>query len=283
VTGRPHIRFYAGAPLLTADGFALGSLCLIDSEPREITDEDLRVLEDLADLVIDEMELRVALETARRAEGERVELIATIAHEVRNPLTGALGLAELLAEEADSEEADTLRLIRDSIQDADHIIEDLLVHSRMDRGSFAIETRPVLISAEIDSLLHSFDPEFAQGVAVAVPEGTKVAADPLRFRQILRNLLSNACRYGGDAVSIRGEVSDDVVSLRVIDDGEGVDELAAAQLFQTFSRGHAGLRNSQSSGLGLAVSRRLAREMGGDLTYERADGETVFTLSLAQV
>lgn len=279
VTGPPFIRFYAGAPLMTDDGFALGSLCLIDPNPRSITDDDLAVLEDLADLVIDEIELRLALEEARRTEGERVELIATVAHEVRNPLTAALGLAEILVEES-SADSETLALIRDSIRDADHIIEDLLVVSRIDRGSFDVVTREVSIRPEVDTLLQSFDREFLDRVVVSISAEVAAEADPLRLRQILRNLLSNAERYGGDSVSIDVISDESSVRIQVVDDGDGVDDETAAHLFQTFTRGHAGLRHASSSGLGLAVSRRLARAMSGELDYERRDGRTTFTLTL---
>lgn len=281
VTCPPHVRFYAGAPLMTFEGHALGTLCLIDSEPRTIDAEELHILEDLADLVIDELELRLALENARRAEGERVELIATVAHEVRNPLTGAMGLAEILAEESDSEDAETLRIIRDSIRDADRIIEDLLILSRFDRGSFEIQTRPVSVRPEVDGVLQSFDTGFRNRVSVSVPADTIVDADPLRLRQIVRNLVSNAHRYGGEVVSIEVARRDQDVDVHVVDNGDGVDEAITDHLFQTFSRGHAGLHNANSSGLGLAVSRRLARAMGGDLTYSRGDGRTVFTLTLS--
>ncbi|MEX2654044.1 MAG: GAF domain-containing sensor histidine kinase [Acidimicrobiia bacterium] len=280
VTGPPHIRFYAGAPLMTPEGYALGTLCLIDSVPRTIDAEELHILEGLADLVIDELELRLALENARRSEGERVELIATVAHEVRNPLTGALGLAELLADETDTEDAETLRIIRDSIRDADRIIEDLLTLSRFDRGSFEVQTRPVPVRPEVGGVLQSFDPDFRNRVAVSVPADTVVDADPLRLRQIVRNLVSNAQRYGGEVVSIEVVRRDGEVHLHVVDDGDGVDEAITDLLFQTFSRGHAGLHNANSSGLGLAVSRRLAKAMGGDLTYSRGNGRTVFTLTL---
>lgn len=279
VTGAPHIRFYAGAPLMTDDGHALGSLCLIDSKPRTIDPDDIRVLEDLADLVIDELELRLALEEIRREEGERVELIATVVHEVRNPLTAALGLAEVLAEN-DGEDAETLRLIRDSIRDADHIIEDLLTLSRLDRGSFEIQTRAVEVRQEVSGLLQSLDPDFTERVAVSVPAGTKVEADPLRFRQIVRNLLSNAQRYGGSVVAMETATGDGVAQILVVDDGDGVDDETAAHLFETFTRGRAGLRHAGSSGLGLAVSRQLARAMGGDLGYQRIEDRTVFTLTL---
>lgn len=281
VTGQPHIRFYAGAPLLTDDGQALGSLCLIDRRPRSISPTELTILSDLADLVIDEMELRLALQMARSADEERIELIATVAHEVRNPLTGALGLADILSDDSrlESEQRDHARAIRDAVRDADHIIEDLLVLSRLDRGSFDVDVRPVRLAHEVAAVVESLE-RGSDELPISVSDEIWVAADPLRFRQVLRNLLSNARRYGGPGVKLQAIESAGLVELDVVDDGPGVDPGMRTQLFQSFARGGPGRRHAQSSGLGLAVSRRLARLMGGDLTYHRIDGETRFRLTL---
>lgn len=282
VTGPPHIRFYAGAPLMTPDGQALGSLCLIDSQARSIDTGDLFVLEQLADLVMDEMELRLALQDARRANGERIELVATVTHEVRNPLTAALGLAEILAsDDGLGVEARALAgMIRESVRDADQIIGDLLMLSRLDRDSFEIDTRSVDVAHEVNAVLSSFDDAFWNRVVFDRAVSANVEADPLRFRQILRNLLSNAERYGGHSVSVQVIPSSEITVVEVVDDGPGVDPETEIRLFQSFSRGHAGRSHEISSGLGLAVSRRLAEAMGGHLTYLRRGESTVFTLAL---
>lgn len=106
-------------------------------------------------------------------------------------------------------------------------------------------------------------------------------ADPLRFRQIIRNLLTNAARYGGSDIWI--EVSDvgDSVIIAVVDDGNGVHPRYAATIFEAYERGHESEPSMPGSvGLGLAVSRRLADLMGGSLQYRRAGGNTRFELRL---
>jgi GAF domain-containing protein len=110
VTGAPNIRFYAGAPLITSDGYKLGSLCAIDSKPRELDADGRQLLEDLAHLVIDEMELRDALRyavddaqeqerlrlAAQSAERSKAQFLASMSHEIRTPLNAVIGLTEFL-------------------------------------------------------------------------------------------------------------------------------------------------------------------------------------------
>ena len=104
-------------------------------------------------------------------------------------------------------------------------------------------------------------------------------ADPLRLRQILRNLLSNAERYGGTNVEIEVEHLNRFVVVRVRDDGTGVPPEHREAIFEPYVRGGGDSALPGSLGLGLAVSRRLARLMGGDLTY-RWDGSSIFELTL---
>lgn len=110
VTGDPHIRFYAGAPLKTAEGYAIGTLCVIDRNPRQATREQLDILTQLAAIVVDELELRLALHRVResekqiataladaeRAEETRSRFLSSMSHELRTPLNAILGFAQLL-------------------------------------------------------------------------------------------------------------------------------------------------------------------------------------------
>ena len=109
----------------------------------------------------------------------------------------------------------------------------------------------------------------------------KLWADPLRLRQIVRNLLTNATRYGGSEIWIEVSEIEDTVVVSVIDDGEGVPVRLEARIFEAYERGHEAEETKPGSvGLGLAVSRRLADLMGGTLEYRRADGTTRFDLVL---
>jgi signal transduction histidine kinase len=103
-----------------------------------------------------------------------------------------------------------------------------------------------------------------------------VWADPLRARQLLRNLVSNAIRHGGDRVMVTGSVSDDRLSVAVMDDGPGVPDEMVPRLFTRFVHDGEQALTVGSVGLGLAVVRELATAMGGDVGYQRRGSWTIF-------
>ena len=109
---------------------------------------------------------------------------------------------------------------------------------------------------------------------------TRVVSDPLRLRQIVRNLLTNAIRNGGDRISVRTYMTDDGGHIEVSDDGAGFEAEDAERIFAPYGRAKRTDLATGSIGLGLTVSRQLARLMGGDLVAMRQNGLTTFRLSL---
>jgi signal transduction histidine kinase len=104
--------------------------------------------------------------------------------------------------------------------------------------------------------------------------------DPLRFRQILRNLITNARRYGGPNIRLGIKHAIDTVSVSVVDDGPGVPPEMVESIFQPYRSAHDQAGQPGSVGLGLAVSRSISDLMGGNLSYDRCEQETWFTLTL---
>ena len=107
-----------------------------------------------------------------------------------------------------------------------------------------------------------------------------VTADPARLRQILRNLATNARRYGGPNVEVRVVAGADVTTVEVRDDGDGISPEDREHIFEPYRTAHASIGQPASVGLGLTVSRQLARLMDGDLEYERDGTWSVFRLTL---
>ncbi len=110
-------------------------------------------------------------------------------------------------------------------------------------------------------------------------EETQGWADPVRLRQILRNLLINAARYGGDRIEVNVRQTGDVASMAIIDDGPGIPEGDRERIFDAYQTSHLTPGRPGSLGLGLTVSRQLARLMGGNLTYHY-DNRSVFELTI---
>jgi PAS domain S-box-containing protein len=225
------------------------------------------------------------LKAAERGLAELVrskdELVASVSHELRTPITTIMGLSLELRDNAsmlsDEERSEFVGLIADQSRELSNIVEDLLVAARVDQDRLVINAEVVDLASEVPRIVASTTTR--KQATIAVPEGSVAWADPLRFRQILRNLLTNADRYGGETIGVRVENDAGRARVLVCDDGAGVAAHEREAIFEPYHRAQeAGLPGA--IGLGLPVSRRLARLMGGDLVYAHADGETIFEIGL---
>ncbi len=214
------------------------------------------------------------------------EFVASVSHELRTPLTGIVGLShELVANReffGDEEVNEILMMISEQSSELANIVEDLLVGARADSGTLVIKPETIDIRKEIQTVVSGHALLGAEGhVDVPVSISVNAArADGLRFRQIVRNLLTNAARYGGDNVRIDVYRGAGRVVVAVKDDGKGVPVGQEMSIFEAYQRAHNAVGQPASVGLGLSVARKLARLMGGDLRYHRIEETTAFELSL---
>jgi len=206
-------------------------------------------------------------------------LIASVSHELRTPITTILGMASELRDRSASfssdETEELVSFIADQSRELSNIVEDLLVAARTDAGTLTITRERVDLASEINRILATE----RRASDVVIEERVVAWADPLRMRQILRNLLTNADRYGGDLVSVEAETIGDTAVVRVRDNGVGIPRAERESIFEPYVRSGGDTALAGSIGLGLSVSRTLAHLMDGDLTY-RHDGSSVFELSL---
>ena len=208
------------------------------------------------------------------------ELIASVSHELRTPITTILGMAFELRDHADEfapeEAGQFISYIAEQSRELSNIVDDLLVAARSD-DTLTVRPEVLDLRDEIGRMIASnpsgLHPE------VRIPGRVLAWADPLRLRQIVRNLLTNARRYGGPSVVIEAGRTSTGIYLRVIDDGAGIGPVDREKVFQPYTRAGGDAAMPGSIGLGLPVSRRLARLMGGDLVY-RYEGCSVFELTL---
>ncbi len=227
---------------------------------------------------------RNRLEELKRVNKAKTQFIASVSHELRTPLTGVVGFAQLLSdtdqEFSPSERVEMIKSIADQSYEVAGIVEDLLVVARAELGELNIVSVPVDLRAQAAQVLESWQPD-ARAPAEIAGEAVTARGDPMRIRQILRNLVSNAIRYGGDIVRVEvGTHSPSSVYVSVKDNGVGVPAKYRDRMFRPFEQIHDDQGTLESIGLGLAVSRQLARLMEGDLTYSYQEGESIFDLSL---
>jgi signal transduction histidine kinase len=243
------------------------------------------------DGVLDLSNVTVAIvDITRQREAERKlqdlirskdQFVATISHELRTPLTAVIGIAAELRDANGSideaERHELLGLVADQGLEVSRIVDDLLIVARSDAGNLIVATRPVDLRAEATRAAQAIDPN----ITIESSGSPVVVADPQRVRQIVRNLITNAQRYGGP--TIRVVVVDEGArgTLEVRDDGEPLSSSSRSEIFEPYTRAKQRTGVTASVGLGLTVSRRLARHMGGDLVYDHDGSETVFSLTLA--
>jgi len=212
--------------------------------------------------------------------------LASVSHELRTPLTGVLGFAELLRDNDPripaEERQQMLRAVADQALDLGHLIDDLLVGARAELDQLTIATVPVSPRAQIAQVIETYGPDVAARVKVIDELATDLRAigDPGRVRQILRNLINNACRYGGPRIEVKIDAADDTVRLDVADNGPPLPPDMERRIFEPYQRAHPAGSQPDSVGIGLSIARTLARLMGGDVTYRRQDSWNVFELSL---
>lgn len=233
-------------------------------------------------------ELRVSNEQLEAHMKAKDQFLAVVSHELRTPLTVVSGFAQELVDDdvrlSDSEERELLDIIADQSRELSFIIEDLLLTSRADIGAVTIIkevhdlaeevnlvfTGCVCTQAERDSFQLELDPAIAE-------------VDSTRVRQIVRNLLTNTVRYGGPERRVVTGTSNGVVNICVCDNGPGIPEEDRERVFEPFQSSDAVLAVAESVGLGLTVSRKLARMMDGELSYSYEDGISTFRLSFPAV
>ncbi len=276
VLGDPFVRFYAGAPLITPRGHALGTLCVIDRRPRNLSDMQLDMLRILGRQVMNQLELRLLVAEREQMERTRSELISIVSHELRTPLTsirGSLGLIEGGAVgEVPPAMAPLIQVARNNTDRLIRLVNDALDLQKMEAGRLELR-KAALDAAELVGSAVSGIEGMAAGAHVQVE--TKIEAplridgDPDRLVQVLTNLLSNAIRVsprGGRVVVLVEPSTYGRVRLSVRDEGPGIAEKDLPRLFGKFQQidGTDGPVRG-GTGLGLAICKGIVEEHGGRL------------------
>ena len=226
------------------------------------------------------------LQHLRDLTAAKDRFLASVSHELRTPLTGVLGFAELLRDNNDSlsqlEREEMIRAVADQAFDLGHIIEDLLVSARAELDQLVIAKVPVCVQAQVAQVIEAYGIEVVAKVTVIDQLGPLLRAvgDPGRVRQIVRNLITNARRYGGPSIEVLINEDNHMIQVDVADNGPAIPEEASERIFLPYQRAQRASGQLDSVGIGLGIARTLARLMGGDLRYFRRGEWNIFQLSL---
>ncbi|MCC6776888.1 MAG: response regulator [Hyphomicrobiales bacterium] len=229
------------------------------------------------------------------ASSHKSQFLANMSHELRTPLNAVIGVTEMLLEDARDlsrdDEVEPLTRVLNAARHLLALINDILDLSKIEAGRMDLNVEVVPIAPMMKDLVSTIEPLAAKNgnkiVLDLAPDATQVRADPMRLRQILLNLASNASKFTDKgAVTMRvqrhaGE-GERWIDLAVTDTGIGMTEQQVARLFQDFVQADSSTtRKYGGTGLGLAISRRLTRMMGGDILVTSKPGAgSTFTVRL---
>jgi PAS domain S-box-containing protein len=209
---------------------------------------------------------------ARQREAVRETFIGVLSHELRTPVTTIYGGARVLARPDSSLDEITRRTVLDDIvaesERLKRLVEDVVALNRFGEGSAELGREPVLLQRLVPPVVRSEEVRWP-GVTFELrmpPSLPTVVADPTYAEQVVRNLLSNAAKYGGGSrVEIVLEAADDEVAVRILDDGPGIEAGEVDRLFELFYRSPSTAARASGAGIGLFVCARLVQAMGGHI------------------
>jgi len=227
----------------------------------------------------------------REASRLKSQFVSTMSHELRTPMNAIIGYSDLLLDGLDGEltaqQADDIGQIARSADQLLNLINDVLDLSKIEAGRMDLSTERIEIGSITKQVVDTMAPQAAaKGVEIAVDIGmgiVPIGADPVRIRQILLNLVSNAVKFTeSGSVSVTARATPNSVGISVSDTGIGIPPDAIAYIFDEFRQADGSTtRKFGGTGLGLAIARRFARLHGGDITVTSTLGKgSCFTLQL---
>ncbi len=283
VTASPNIRFYAGAPLQTPDGYAIGTLCAISDQPKTLNEHQKKALEILGREVISQLELRLKIRELNRVSQHKTDFLSNLSHELRTPLNAIISLSQLMLHDQQNVVAECHRTYLKHVDFSGKRLLDLvnsvLDLNKIESGMLELNPSNVNIKALFDSIQGMFSTIAEKKQLdiqwnISCDDIQYIFVDEARLSQIVLNIVSNAIKFSdaGHKISVNVVKQSGIFTLAVQDFGKGISEKDVALLFRKFQQ--VGTSSGQEgSGLGLMITKSLVELMGGKIKLNSVLGE----------
>jgi len=294
VTGEPYVMFYAGIPLVTEDGYALGALCVMDSKPRELSKSQEDTLTALANQVMCLLELRRNKQELEQKQGELKEINKALekfayvaAHDLKSPTANIVMLSRLLRDNADGklEEKDMemLDMLENASSSMNKLVDGILKHTRnahmikVNKEQFTFED----LMQEVKNMLL---------VPAGITFSYEGCSEPIvsaktALIQVLHNLCENAIKYNDKekgCVKVTCETDEEHYIFKIADNGVGIPEEEKDNIFELFhTMGTTDRFHNRGTGIGLSTVKKLVEKLDGSIGVTSKLGEgTTFTVAV---
>jgi signal transduction histidine kinase len=293
---------YLGVPILTEDNLVLGSLCAIDTAPREWTSDEVETMEALAEAVGSEIRLRTLTQRLRESvdrleesQRERDEMLHILLHDLRNPVGAVITCLTMLEDKPDGsdEKTELMQICRQSSKECLNLLNSLVTKNRDESGGYRLQREPIEVAPLLRHIYQLAKPQADYAdhtLSVTYPEATlPLQADSSLLARVLMNLLSNAIKYtpSGGTIHLSAQLSHDQQDwvFEVEDNGPGIPEDKQHTLFEKYATAGSPLRSGDTSfGLGLYFCKKAVEAHQGVIEMTtKPDGGSRFTVTLPAI
>jgi signal transduction histidine kinase len=271
----PSIRFYAGAPLLSPSGHAIGTLCVISDKPKKLNSHQRKTLEILGREVISQLELRLQLSQLEKANERKTEYLSSLSHELRTPLHAIISISQLMLNNPQ------VKLPEDYLGYINHInfsgkrllnlVDTILDISKIEEGTLELVDKVINVEDyfnSIEDLIISLARKKSLEISFSVNAGTikSIKIDDSRLSQIILSLVSNSIKFSAEnqAIFITVVVTSNELVFAIKDHGKGITAEDLPFVFEKFQR-LSNKNTTEGSGLGLMITKSLVETMGGKI------------------
>ncbi len=278
----PHCRFYAGVTLYSEDNQAIGTLCVMDTEQRELTPAQMAALRSLGHQVMSQLELRRRVAQLTRLGQVKTKLLATLSHDIKSPFSGVLGFAEILRDEAETLTTEELRVFADNIHASSRqilfLLDNVLQWTRLELEHLGVRPGKLNLrktAEDVITLVQGALLRKRQQLQVIIPADYCVQADLNMLTSILLNLLNNAIKFTPEkgSITLQAQEQDTQFVVTVQDTGIGIAPALLAGLFSREQRLAVPVTaKGRGTGLGLLLCKEFIERQEGRIWAESTPG-----------